>query len=54
MVRSHKVEDETAWFNVGDEVESDYFTLENINLGMSYSNDIEDYFKIAGLTFFHD
>ena len=50
----NSVEDETAWFNFGDEAEQTFYSFEKSELGLSYNDNFPTQYKIAGMSIFRD
>lgn len=48
------VDDEIAYLDIGFSRERHYFDYQLTRLALSYSDDWENYYKIAGFTVFND
>ena len=53
-IKSHFVSDEIYYLDVGAEIERDFFSFDITNLQMSYADDFEATYKIAGMTIFRE
>ena len=50
---SQEIVDEIEYVDVGNQAFRPFFSFSLTNLGLSYSDDFEGYYKIAGFTVFH-
>ena len=52
FIQNNRVEDETTFFQFGDDEAMDFHSLQIEGLGLSYADQYPEYYKIAGFTVF--